>query len=283
MQIIGDIFNALFLGPVINLLVLILRILQSINLPGALGFSIIILTILVRILVWPFMSKQLKSAQIMAKLKPELDSLKKTHEGDKQALSKAQMELYKQHGVNPAGGCLPTLIQFPVLIALYQSIFALFNNNQQGLDHINNLLYIPSWHLTSPPDPNFLGFNLTHKPSEFSQVGYLVLLVPLLTALLTFIQSKMMSPQPIKEYPSDSPKEKKEKESSEDAMSAVQSQMIYMMPIMVGYFAFQFPVALAFYWNTLTLVGIFQQYLISGWGGLGSLLKKAQVYVKIPH
>ncbi|MBI3485828.1 membrane protein insertase YidC, partial [Candidatus Daviesbacteria bacterium] len=185
----------------------------------------------------------------MAELKPHLDELKKKHGSDKQAFAKAQMDLYKEHGVNPAGGCLPTLIQLPVLIALYQSIFAFFSGSA-GLQRINNLLYFPAWHLDKAPQASFLGFNLAHKPSEFASAGIFLLAIPAVTAALTFAQSKMMSPTPVKTYQSDSPKEKKEKAQSEDTMVAVQSQMTYLMPLMIGYFAFQFPIGLALYWNT---------------------------------
>lgn len=270
--LIGALFNDIFFRPVVTLLVLILNGLQLAHIPGALGFSIILLTILIRFLVWPFMSSQLKSASKMAQIKPQLDKLKEKHKDDKQAYAAAQMALYKEHGINPAGGCLPALIQIPIVIALYQSILAFFAG-VQGLEKINNLLYIPSLHLNSTPDLTFLGLNLATKPLEFTHAGFLLLLVPLITAGLQFFQSKMMTPQPVKEYPSDSPREKKEKEKAEDSMQAVQSQMSYMMPIMVGYFALQFPVGLALYWNIFTIIGIIQQYRISGWGGADGILK----------
>ncbi len=269
LELIGQIFNLVFLGPIINLLVLIYRALDSIHLPGAIGFSVIILTVLIRLVVWPFMATQLKSAKKMAELKPHLDVLKSKHKDDKQAYAKAQMDLYKEHGVNPAGGCLPTLIQFPIIIALYQAILAFFGG-QAGLDKVNQLLYLPSWRLSQAPDLQFFGVNLANKPSEFANIGYFVLLVPVITAALTFLQSKMMTPSPIKVYPTDTKKEAKEKESTEDAMAAVQGQMVYMMPLMIGFFSWQFPIGLALYWNTFTFIGMLQQYLISGWGGLGS-------------
>ncbi|MDO8639176.1 MAG: YidC/Oxa1 family membrane protein insertase [Candidatus Daviesbacteria bacterium] len=273
MQVIGNIFNLFFYVPILNLLVLILLGLNMIHIPGSFGFSIIILTILIRILIWPLMSSQLKSAKKMQELKPHLDSLKIKHKGDKKAFAAAQMDLYKEHGVNPAGGCLPVLVQFPILIALYQTIFAFFSG-PQGLENINKVLYFPWLHLKVVPSLDFFGVNLAVKPSEFSQYGFLLLLIPLITALLTFIQSKMMAPpKPLKEYPKDTPSEKKEKESTEDAMGAMQRQMMYMMPVMIGYFAFQFPIGLALYWNTMTILGIYQQYKISGWGGMESWIK----------
>lgn len=270
-SLIVFVFDEAFLRPTVNLLVLLNQFLTSIGLPGAFGFAVIILTVVIRILIWPFMSSQLKSAKKMAEMKPHLDALKAKHKDDKQALSTARMALYKEHGINPAGGCLPTLIQIPVLIALYQAVFAFFSG-QEGLDKINHLLYNQSWHLDKSPNLDFFGVNLASKPSDFASAGIFILLIPVITALLQFAQSKMMIPKTVKQYPSDSPKEKKEKASTEDTMAAVQSQMVYLMPIMIGYFAFQFPVALALYWNTITILGIYQQYLLSGWGDLEDFL-----------
>lgn len=270
MNLITDTFNIVFFKPIVNLLVFILRLFDASHVPGALGFSIIVLTVLIRFLIWPFITSQLRSAKKMADLKPHMDELKRKHKDDKQALASAQMALYKEHGVNPAGGCIPALIQIPVVIALYQAILALFDD-VHGLTSINNSLYFSEWRLSSAPDPHFLGLNLASKPSDFAQVGMFVLLVPVITAVLQFAQSKMMMPAAVKEYKSDSPKEKKEKETTEDAMAAVQGQMMFLMPIMIGYFAFSFPIGLAIYWNTFTVLGIWQQYMISGWGGLKNL------------
>lgn len=273
MPVIGDLFNVLFFAPIVNLIVFVIRVLEASGIPGALGFAIILLTIGIRALIWPLMSSQMKSAKKMADLRPHLEVLKKKHGSDKQSLAAAQMALYKEHGVNPAAGCLPVLIQIPPMIAIYQVIFAFFEGDH-GLSKINNVLYNPAWKLDSIPDLHFFGLNLAIKPSDFQTAGLLVLSVPVITGLLQFVQSKMMSPKPIKEYPSDSPKEKKEKESAEDTMVAVQSQMVYFMPVMIGYIAFTFPLGLALYWNTLTVIGIWQQYRISGWGSIESLVGK---------
>ncbi len=274
MNFIVDIFNLVFFGPIVNALVLIYQGLAAIHLPGALGFSIVLLTILIRILVWPFMSSQLKATKKMADLKPHLDELKQKHKDDKQALAAAQMALYKENGVNPAGGCLPALIQFPIVIALYQSILNILPNAGGHIEYINKLLYFPSLKLPTTLDPNFFGLNLGIKPSDFGSHGIWLIAIPLITAALTFVQSKMAIPTPVKKYPSDSSKEKKEKEGVEESMGQVQSQMAYMMPLMFGYFAFSFPIGLAIYWNTYTILGIIQQYMISGWGGMMNLWKK---------
>ncbi len=274
MNEIGNIFNLIFFAPVINILVVIYQGLSAIHIPGALGFSILILTVLIRVLVWPFMASQIKATKKMADLKPHLSALKEKHKGDKQAFASAQMALYKEHGVNPAGGCLPALVQIPVFIALYQSIINILPGAGGHIDKINSLLYFPQLKLPSTLDPNFFGLNLGVKPSEFGSFGIALLLIPVLTAVFTFVQSKMTIPVPIKHYPTDSPKEEKEKEGIEGSMGAVQSQMVYLMPIMIGYFAYQFPVGLAIYWNTYTILGIIQQHRIAGWGGMTDIVAR---------
>lgn len=279
MQIIIDIFNLILLAPLVNLLVFIFRVFEAANIPGALGLAIVVLTILIRFLIWPFIGAQLRSAKKMADLKPHLDELRKKHT-DRQVLAKAQMDLYKEHGVSPAGGCLPAIIQIIITIALYQAIITLFSG-PDGLNRINNLLYFSDWRLQTPPDPYFLGLDQSLRPQDYLKqlaanpfFAVFALAVPIITAALQFIQTKMMMPVPVKPYPNDTKKEKEEKKSTEDTMMAFQGQMMYLMPMMIGYFAFTFPLGLAVYWNVLTLVGIFQQYRITGWGSLPSMFKR---------
>lgn len=271
---IGQIFDLVFFGPIINMLVLIFQGLSALHIPGALGFSILILTIIIRMLVWPFMASQIKATKKMADLKPHLSELKKKHKDDKKALAAAQMALYKEHGVNPAGGCLPAIIQIPVFIALYQAISNILPGAGANIDKINSLLYFPQLKISSSLDPNFFGLPLGVKPSDWGISA--LLLIPLLTAALTFVQSKMTLPKPVKHYPSDSPKEGKEKEGMEESMGAVQGQMVYLMPIMIGYFAYQFPVGLAIYWNAYTILGIIQQHRVAGWGALSDWIAKLE-------
>lgn len=281
MNFIGDVFNALLLQPIINLVVLILYSLQTIHIPGAVGFSIIILTIIISLVTWPFRSKQIRGAKLlsekMAELRPRINELKEKHKGDKLKFNQAQAELLKEHGVNPAAGCLPAIIPILLIFPLYQVIFAFFDG-KKGLETINYFLYSSSGHLKSVPDLHFFGLNLAAKPSEFASAGLLLLSVPLITAFLTFIQSAMMAPKKVRNYKTDSKVEIKEKAQSEDMTQAMQSQMMFMMPLMIGFAAFQFPVGLALYWNTLTLLGIVQQYQIAGWGGAMNLVDKIKMF-----
>lgn len=270
---IGDVFNHAFLAPILNGLIFIFYLLEAAHIPGALGFSIMILTVAARLLVWPLYHSQIKSSQKMTLLKPLLDELKNKHKDNKIALQQAQMQLYKEHNINPAAGCLPALIQIPLFIGLYQSIINMFPTAGGGnLGFINSLLYFDLLHLKAVPDPIFFGLNLASKPSD--AILSLLLLIPLFTAALTFVQSKMMMPVKVTHHPGESQKEEKEKEGIEDMMSAMQGQMLYLMPAMVGFFAFQFPVGLAIYWNTFTMLGITQQYKISGWGGISDFVRK---------
>ncbi|MBI4089309.1 MAG: membrane protein insertase YidC [Candidatus Levybacteria bacterium] len=267
------IFNTLFIDPIINITVLFIHAFNAIGISGSLGFSIIALTAVIKILIWPLMSGQIRSARKMADLKPHLDKLKEKHKGDQQKFSQAQMALFKEHGYNPLSGCLPALIQMPIFIALYQVIFAFFDI-KSGLNRINDSTYSFIPDLTKIPSPQFLGIDLSHKPSDFGQYGWALLLVPLITASLQFVQSKMMAPAPVRKYPSDSPKEKKEKNVKGDMSTAMQNQILYLMPLMIGFFAYGFPMGLALYWNTFTIFGIIQQYKIAGLGGLSEWIKK---------
>lgn len=277
LNFIGDIFNTFLLAPVMNLVVLIIYLLDSAHIPGALGLAIIILTVIIGAITWPFRSAQIRTTkrlnEKMQELRPQINALKEKFGKDKMGFNQAQAALLKEHGVNPAAGCLPSLLPVLLIIPLYQVIFAFFEG-AKGLEKINYFLYSSQWHLKSLPDLHFFGVNLAAKPSEFGSAGPALLLIPVVTAGLTFVQSKMMAPVKIKHYKEDSPREEKEKEKSEDMTSAMQSQMTYMMPLMIGWIAFSFPIGLAIYWNTLTILGIVQQYKIAGLGGLTGLWKK---------
>jgi len=261
-------FNKFFIWPILNLLLAIHKIFETIGIPGALGFSIIFLTILVRMIIWPLTAQQLKSAKKMSDLRPKLEELKKRFGDDKQRLQKEQIALYKEHGVNPASGCLPLVLQIPIFIALYQVLLQVLRAGSQTdlLQQINQIVYHPILRPSGPLDPSFLGFNLGQKPADWSKAGPLLLLVPVITGLLQFIQSKMLAAS--KEQKVKEGEEKKGKEKQEELMVAMQSQMTYLMPGMIALFSYGFPLGLSLYWNTFTIFGIIQQYLISGLGGL---------------
>ncbi len=139
------------------------KILVSIyGMTGSFGLSIILLTILIKIVLLPFTLKQDKSMKEMKKLQPKIDELKKRYEGDPQVLNQKTMELYKEHKVNPAGGCLPLLIQLPILWALFGVL------RKEGV----------------VPDEAFLWFSLV-TPDPF-------FVLPILNGAVSFVQQKLM-------------------------------------------------------------------------------------------
>ena len=269
-------FDQFLINPILNILVIILKILQTAGMPQALGFSIILLTALVRFALWPLMSSQLKSTQKMAALKPHIQRIKDDHGHDKTRHQQELSKLYKEHGVNPLAGCLPLLLQLPVFFALYQVLFKIVDFNRADfLESINQKIYFSLFHLEKVPDTTFLSFDLSAKPNQWQSAGVLILLIPVITGVLQFIQSKMLTPQaaPAKVQKKET-ESKDKKESMEDSLASVQSQMILIMPAMIAFFSYGFPVGLSLYWNTFTIVGIFQQYVIAGPGALSKYLPK---------
>src|SRR3990167_4345185 len=261
-------FDVFLINPFLNLIIATYKLLAALSIPGALGFAIIIISAAIRLALWPLTTSQLKSAQKMAALKPHLDRIKSEHGHDKVRHQQEVSKLYKEHGVNPAAGCLPVLLQIPVFIALYNVLLKIVQVNGDFLTGINQKLYSSFLYLDSVPDVSFFGFNLSSKPNEWQQIGILLLAIPIITGLLQFIQSKMLSPvkPPVKL------KKKEGKGELEDSMAAMQSQMILIMPAMIAFFSYGFPVGLSLYWNTFTIIGIIQQYKISGPGGLNKYL-----------
>ena len=110
-----NIFDTLILNPILNILLLNYKLFSSIGAPFALGFAIIGLTIVIRVILYPLMSAQLKAAKKMQDVNPHLSRLREKHKGDAKTLQQETMKLYKEFGINPAAGCLPILIQLPVI------------------------------------------------------------------------------------------------------------------------------------------------------------------------
>lgn len=266
----NNIFDAVFVIPILYVLVGFLKLFQTIGIPGALGFSVILLTVVIRLVLHPLTEKQLKSTYKLNKLKPELDKIQARHKGDKQRIQQEQLKLYQQAGINPAAGCLPLLIQMPILIALYNLFRNLLVNNNlpKVVEEINKVIQIPFLKINNL-DLSFFGLNLAHRPDEWQKFGWYLLLVPAVTALLQYWQTKMMIPKdsslvarstssPPRSEPSGQVPQK-EKPKEDDMGAAMQKQMSIMMPLMIGYFAYTFPLGLSLYWNTFTVFAIIQQ------------------------
>jgi YidC/Oxa1 family membrane protein insertase len=224
---------------------------------GAFGLSVMVLTIGIRAVLFPIFGWQLKtSRRIQAEQRlvaPQLQELRKKYKKEPQRLSQEMNALYKEHGISPFSsltGCIPALVQMPVLIGLYQSI-----------RHFTNAGVLPV------SDKGFLWISDVTQSAQQAccQNGnYLnalahpaLLILPLLAGAFTFAQSRMMMP------PS-----RPDMTDQERSMQGVTKQMSFIFPVMIFVFSFLFPQGLAIYWVTGTMFMVAQQYHLLGWNGL---------------
>jgi YidC/Oxa1 family membrane protein insertase len=219
---------------------------------GAYGVAIILLTIIIRVLLAPLQQFQLvtqrKTMVEQRKLAPQVAELRKKYKKDPQRLNQETMKLYQEHGVNPLGGligCLPLIVQLPILTALYY-VFSNFARTSHVASHF---LFVPN--LNENPNHHLLFPGIPYLPVA----AYLVF--PLLAAITTFIQSKMlqMPPPP---------------NPTEQEMQTLQMQrtMVWISPLMIGWFSLNVPAGLGLYWFVGNCVSIIQQSFVVGWGNL---------------
>jgi len=264
--------EVLLVKPIINILVVFYHGLIYLHIPYALGFSIILLTAFIRLLMYPLTAKQLHVSKKMQELAPHMANIKEKHKGDAKRQQEATMALYKEHNINPAAGCLPMLIQIVVLIfGLYPTLMHILNlKAKEIVAFVNHAVYSPSLQIHQAWDTSFFGLALGHTPGQlFSTIGPIILMIPLATGLFQFIQSKMMAPA----TPQGALTVKKSS-AQDDFATTFQKQSMYLLPVMIGFFSWNFSIGLSLYWNTFTIFGIIQQYQVSGWGSIADFFKK---------
>ena len=228
------------------------------------GITIILFTIGIRILLLPLGIKQIQSMRAMQAIQPEMKRLQQKYKGDRQKLSEEQMKLYREHGVNPLGGCLPVLAQFPVLIALYAVL-----RLPSGLAHIPDDSSLHQASVRQEAGVYFLGANLLCSAREAGHVvpvennkdinklycgngkqsggsGRIVTFYALVVLMIgtTFFQQRQMQ------------------RASPGPVSQQQQMLTYLMPAVFGYFGFAFPAGLVLYWCTTNFIQIGQQYFM---------------------
>ncbi len=260
MQALGSLYNTVIINPILNIIVALYQLFLAVGLPGAFGFAIIALTVLIRLIMQPLFHKQIHTAAKMQELKPHLDKIQAKHKKDPKKLQSEQMRLYQEAGVNPASGCLLLIIQLPVLIGVYNTIshFVQGGASTKIISEINKMLYSPALHIKTI-DPMFLGFNLGLSPANAHQWQYY--LIPVITGALQFWQGKvsMPAPQPKTNELVKTGEKKDEKPSTAaDFQKAMNMQMKFIFPVMIGYFSYNFPAGLALYWNIFSLFSILQ-------------------------
>jgi len=218
------------------------------------GLSIIVLTLFINAVMYPLTLKQMKATKAMQDIQPKLAELQKKHAKDAKMLAQEQMRLYRESGVSPAGCLLPTLLQTPIWIALYQGIRGVMAVTPESFLSLSSNLY--SWPVifaAMPLNTHFLWLNL----------GAPDYLLAILVGGSMWLQQKMTT------------------QVSTDPKQAQQAQLMQvMMPIMFGFFSISVPSGLALYWVVNAIVRIVMQYFFSGWGGLADLPK--QILALVP-
>ena len=247
---LGLIWNTLFVEPIFNLLMLFYYLIPN------LGVAIILLTLSVRFLTLPMTVKQLKMGKKQRELMPELDKIKKKYKHDKKKQAEMQMALFKEHGINPASGCLTALPTIFIMIALYSVINMLSHNNADK--NLTDMLYFSFFENISMTSLNskFLIWDLT-RPDK-------ILLLPVFAGIFQFLSSKMM--MPIMARAEKTAKETPDK--TDDFAYNMQQQMLFMMPIMTIMIGLKLPAGTVLYLLITSLYSLIQSYITTGWGGL---------------
>jgi len=249
-------------------------ILHNLGVPGAIGWAIVVLTLAVRGVVIPLYRRQLVSQRRMQLLQPEVKEIQRRFKGDTVKVRTAQQELFKERGVSPLAGCLPLLLQMPLLFIMYQVIQnGLTNQDPQAMLSVFGLRIVdlqcnnivngivdatrPCIDTVIPA----LGNLDVSKPSTFLNIptpiaGFMLGLsiLAIASAALQLVQSRMMLPVT--------------KPADDDQNTKIQRQTMLFLPLIsIAYGGF-LPAGLFIYWITATIFSIIQQYLIVGWGGM---------------
>lgn len=212
--------------------------------------AIIVFTVLIRLLTYPLTAQQMKSSKVMQELQPELKKLQEKYKNDREKLAQEQMRMYREYGVNPLGGCLPLLIQFPILIALYQAVIHALAANPLSLIDLSGRLLIPGMGNVVPLDNRWLGMYLSQAP-DISTGSIIAFALPVLVVITTWLQFRVsMTPTP----PSD--------DGKQNPAAATQQTMGTVMPLMYGFFALSFSVGLSIYFIASNVIGIVQYALM---------------------
>ncbi|HEX75003.1 MAG TPA: membrane protein insertase YidC [Dehalococcoidia bacterium] len=236
----AELWNSIILEPVLNSLIALSEILFS-----NVGLAIIVLTVIVRLVLFPLTLRQTQSTKAMQSLQPKLQELQKKYGKNQRKLQQETMMLYKEAGINPLGCLWPMLIQLPIWIALYQSIMRALAATPENLLDLSQHLY--SWSVVSqavPLNEHFLWFQLS-QPDRY-------LLLAILVGGTMWVQQKMVT------APATDPRQQ-----------SMTSMTTLMMPLMFGMFTLSFPSGLALYWVVSNIIGIGIQYFATGgWGYL---------------
>jgi YidC/Oxa1 family membrane protein insertase len=257
--------------PVFKLLFIILaavyNLFWSLGFPGAVGWAIVILTLVVRGVLIPLFRAQLVSQRRIQMLQPEMKEIQKRYKGDRMKQQQAQQELYKERGINPLSGCLPLLLQLPLLFIMYSVIQnGITNQDPNAMLNVLGYQVVTIQCTNIEPDGTVDASEPcmdTHvpilgdisKPATIAVIaGVGISILAILSALLQLVQSRMMLPPP--------------DPTNSDPNVRLQRQMMLFLPLISIIYGGFLPAGLFIYWIVATLFSIVQQYLIVGWGSM---------------
>jgi len=243
-------WNLLVVDPMVNALVWLYGLLGQNYL-----IAILLLTILIRTIVWPLTYQQQKSSAAMQELQPKMQKLRDKYKDDPQKQQQEMMALYKEHGVSPVSGCIPTIIQFPLLIGMYQGIRFTLASAPLELIQLSQHIYhnAPAF---LPDAPSLIPLNSRVGWIDLAQPDPLYILT-VLVVLTTFLQQKLITPP-----------------STDPNTAGMTKSMQLFMPLFIGFYSVFFPAGLSIYWITSNIIGI-AQYALMGKASIQNLLGTA--------
>jgi YidC/Oxa1 family membrane protein insertase len=244
------------------------QFLWNLGAPGAIAWAIVVLTLVVRTVVIPLARRSLVSQRRMQLLQPEIKEIQKRYKGDSMKARVAQQELMKERGVNPLAGCLPLLLQLPLLFIMYsviqhgltnvdpRAMLTVFGVQVVDLQCVNlNAAGVPDAALGPCIDTIVPILGDVSKPQAFLTIlGFGLSFLAIASALLQLVQSRMMLPQA--------------DPTNDDPNAKIQRQTMLFLPLISVVYGGFLPAGLFIYWIVATIFQIVQQYLMVGWGSM---------------
>lgn len=235
-------WNTVFYQPIYNILVFIINNITF----GDVGFAIILVTIIIKLILSPLTKKSIKSQILMKRMEPEIKQIKKDFP-NKEEQAKKTFDLYKKYGTNPFSGCLVVIIQLPIIFALY---YVFYNGISIQKDIIYPFIQIPTVMHT-----NFLGL---------IEMGSKSLFLGIFAGFTQFIQGYLASPSKTKKIEIVKEIETKDgkKDFQEQLSDSMQMNVKYILPIFIGFVAWKISAAVALYWVVSNIFTIVQEWYI---------------------
>ncbi|MFZ1041712.1 MAG: YidC/Oxa1 family membrane protein insertase [Anaerolineales bacterium] len=245
----SDPWGFFILNPFTNVLLLIYNLIGH-----NFGLAVILFTILIRAITWPLNAQQLKGAKVMQELQSDKEwlDIQKKYAKDREKLAQEQMRIYQERGINPLASCLPTLIQFPIIIGLYQSVTRALAATPLTLLQLARSIYpmVISASALIPLNSHFLWMDLGRPEGLPFPGGFTISFLPygfptlaIIVALTTYLQTKLTLP------PSSNPN---------DQAAAMNGMMTIYMPLFLGWLVLNYASGLAVYFVTSNVLGIIQ-------------------------